>query len=197
MDSQLLVSPAEFFHSQVSEATGHLNLNLNQEVESYLVRLLLQFISNEEAASGVRLLDKTLFELYELAQTEQVMSRKVNILKDLGDLSLYISGFFQDSFNRKTFNIRYYIDMGSLAYQGASALTHTKGNQAKVFDHLGREFLKLVDVLAEIADLTRRQTNRDILALYDRYLQTNSDRALRLLKEEGIDPLPINLKIAQ
>ncbi len=197
MSSQLLVSAEEYFHHQVSEAQGHLQINLDPDSESYLVRLLLQFIGNEEAASGLRLLDMSLFELYQMAQSETQMSRRLCILKDLGDLSLYVSGFFQDSFNRKTFNLSYYIDMGSLAYQGVSDLSASKKRESLIFRNLGRDFLKLVDVLAEVSDFTRKQSNRDILALYDRWIQTQSDRALRLLKEEGIDPLPINLKLAQ
>ncbi len=76
------------------------------------------------------------------------MSRRLCILKDLGDLSLYVSGFFQDSFNRKTFNLSYYIDMGSLAYHGRIRLSASKKESHLFSETSVAIFLKLVDVLA-------------------------------------------------
>ena len=55
------------------------------------------------------------------AQSKDVQGvEKISILKKLGDTSLYISGFFGDSLNRKVIDLGYYREMGAIAYRSLS-----------------------------------------------------------------------------
>ena len=50
-----------------------------------------------------------------MAQNSEPIVR-FELLKKLGDRSLYISGFFADSLQRKVVDVDYYAEMGGVAY---------------------------------------------------------------------------------
>jgi hypothetical protein len=113
----LLINPKEFFQSRVAEALANQNISVPDPVEAYLVNLLCEFIntSNLETPSGVKLsaLDTPLALMLKEA-TEAPPNQRLRILKYLGDSSLYISGFFQDYFKRKTYDVGYFSSVGAL-----------------------------------------------------------------------------------
>ena len=59
---------------------------------------------------------------------------------------------------------------------------------ARVFGELAAKFQPLVDALNEVSESTGRQSNRDVLRLYELWLKTGSRRAHGLLQEAGITP---------
>jgi hypothetical protein len=46
----LLMSPSEFFHSKITEASRHLKVDLEEHVEFYLVNLLTRFVASSTVA---------------------------------------------------------------------------------------------------------------------------------------------------
>src|SRR5688572_23703950 len=98
----LMVRPQEFFRERVVEAKTQLKVEVPDEVEFYLVNLLCEFINPariETVAGELSALDTPLAIMYKQA-VEAPPSQRLRIYKYLGDTSLYISGFFQDFFNR-------------------------------------------------------------------------------------------------
>src|SRR5690606_7618484 len=126
---------------------------------------------------------------------ERTPEVKVRILRRLGDTSLYVAGFFQEFFNRKTYDINYYIAMGQAAYTKVADLS---ARRSDVYDNLSEHFIQLVDLVAEISESQlANSSQRDLLGTYERWLHTNSSRLRRVLNEVGIDPVYIPKKIAQ
>ena len=79
---------------------------------------------------------------------------RVRQLKDVGDTSLYVSGFFADSLQRKLVDVDYYIQMGGAAYaswRASSAATRNSAVFGEVYDELGTKFPRFVDVFAEVS----------------------------------------------
>jgi hypothetical protein len=116
-------------------------------------------------------------------------------LQRLGDVSLFIAGFFAHSFARKLVDIDYHIAMGGCAY-GTLAGGLSRGPRrvlGRVFAELAAKFLPLVDALNEISDTARRYTQADVLRLYELWLKTGSPRACGLLRELGIEAAPVAL----
>src|SRR6185503_19084448 len=104
----------------------------------------------------------------------------------IGDVSLYVGGYFQESLNRKVVDVDYYIDIGGRAYglvAGAEEPSHRS-----VYSELALKFKNLIDVLAEVSDQTQPRTEKDLLRLYELWVRTRSDRAAKALKEAGILP---------
>jgi hypothetical protein len=126
-----------------------------------------------------------LAELFLKAQNESSSTLRIDLLKKLGDTSLYISGFFGDSLNRKLVDIDYYADMGGVAY-GSLSKEIADQSLAEVYDCFSTRFIEFVDVLTYMSQKTQVQTDQDLLRLYDRYLATGSKLAEEQLLEKGV-----------
>jgi hypothetical protein len=118
-------------------------------------------------------------------------SERAYALQRLGDVSLFIAGFFADGLAHKIVDIDYYIYMGGGAYHSLSrAIQSTRRGTAfgPVFDELAYKFKDFVDVLADIRAAAQDTHDQDVLRLYEIWLRTGSRRAERLLRGMGIEP---------
>jgi len=113
-------------------------------------------------------------------------SRQRDGLREVGDLSLFISGFFADSLTRSLVDIDYYIQLGECAYGSLAR----RGDQrfGEVFDELSDKFAACVDVLGEVSERSALASNSDVLRLYEKWMRTRSRRSGDLLVERGIVP---------
>jgi hypothetical protein len=181
-------SPRDFFDDRVEQALDHLKFEPLPLSRHYLVDLLqhYMFSSNlfppdDETGRSRR---ETLAEMWLKAQNSPSPVR-TELLKKLGDSSLYISGFFGDSLSRKVVDIDYYVDMGGVAY-GALATYAGDENLQRVYSEFSARFAIFVDVLTYISQEALIQSNEDLLKLYDRYLATGSRLAEGQLVEKGL-----------
>ena len=149
-----LVDPKDYFHGQIEQATGKLQIRLSDDIEFYLVNLLCEFIKPADMTiDELNLMDTPLALILKKA-TESAPSTQLKIYKKLGDISLYVAGYFQDSFNRKAVNASYYVSMGSSAYQSASRLMGRRYGDLhfqEMYDGLSRDFNKLVQIITYVA----------------------------------------------
>jgi hypothetical protein len=108
-------------------------------------------------------------------------------LKEIGDVALFVSGFFSDSLTRKLVDVDYYVSIGGCAY---NTLSRVEADEAfsPVFAELGEKFVGFVDVLAEVSERTSCSSNADLLLLYEKWLKTGSRRSGQLLVERGVVP---------
>jgi hypothetical protein len=197
-----LVKPEEYFRSEVHSAIASLKINLDSQLEYYLVNLLCDFIEPQKDSTSEQQIDVLSTPLAFMLKTAMEASpeTQVKIYKRLGDTSLYFAGFFQEYFNRKTFDVGYYITMGSTAYSNISEIVKYRHNDAhftKMYQDLAKEFKNLVEVIATISEQFMDRTDRNILATYERWTKTQSDRLRKILENEGINPVNINNKQAQ
>ena len=113
------------------------------------------------------------------------------VLQQVGDTSLFVAGFFGESFPRRLVDVDYYIDIGGSAYGSLSA--NVRGTLrgrvfGSVFAELAEKFREFVDVLAEVRDAAKGIDDIDVLRMYELWLRTKSARAARLLRSRGIEP---------
>ena len=106
-------------------------------------------------------------------------------LRKVGDVSLFMSGFFSDSLKRGLVDVGYYIQIGGRAY---ASLARCDAALGEVFDELSGKFTAFVDVLGEISERTALTSDTDLLRLYERWLRTGSRRSGNLLVTRGIVP---------
>ena len=173
-------SPVEYFKELVESALAHQGLSAGEMTSFYLVRLLAGYIhldptNAEDEALGIR--------LAKALQSGGAVQR--DGLRRVGDLSLFISGYFSDSLNRSLVDIDYYIALGERAY---GSLARTDDTFSDVFDELAEKFCGFVDVLGEVSERTALTSNSDLLRLYERWLKTRSRRSGDLLARQGIVP---------
>lgn len=186
----LVVQPQDYFRELVSSAMGSQQITTRPETEFYLVDLLNKFMTTDRLfpkdAQGHQREEPLALMIKEALEKEQAEVQK-NLFQHVGDVSLYVAGFFQDSLNRKLVDVDYYIDMGGTAYKQAAIRAEEKLFRA-LYSELAEKFGKFVEVLAEVSDKTGQKTEKDILRIYEMWVRTKSDRAAKALKEVGIIP---------
>jgi hypothetical protein len=115
-------------------------------------------------------------------------TRQRQELRRVGDQSLFVSGFFSDSLNRKLVDVDYYAALGGYAY---AALSQQEDVLAPVFAQLAERFTSFADVLSEVSEDSALTSNTDLLRLYERWVRGASPRSGELLARRGIVPAPL------
>lgn len=176
-------SPVEYFRELVESAMQRQQLSARELTSFYLVNLLAGFVhfdrspaADDAEALGVRF----------VKALQEAGIRQRDELRQVGDLSLFISGFFADSLTRSLVDIDYYMQLGEHAY--GSLARQGDGTFGDVFDELSGKFPAFVDVLGEVSERTALTSNADLLRLYERWLRTKSRRSGDLLASRGIVP---------
>lgn len=174
-------SPTEFFRDLVETAMQNQHVSAHELTSFYVVNLLTGFVHSDARADGGEPLG---VRLARALQTAGVAQR--DGLRQVGDQSLFISGFFSDSLNRSLVDIDYYIQLGECAYR--SLARNADRALGDVFDELSDKFTTFVDVLGEVSERTSLSSNADVLRLYEKWLRTRSPRSGDLLSARGIVP---------
>jgi hypothetical protein len=184
----------EFFRDAFHTASAHQHLDIDEQAEQYVVNLLTMFSRAdalyERTPDGLRI--KPLAHMLSDALEAPSASARHRGLQRLGDVSLFIAGFFARSFARKLIDVDYHIAMGGNAYSSlADTLPRTLSGRcvAAVYAQLARKFQGLVDALNEVSDMSHRYTDADILRLYEMWMKTGSPRARGLLHQLGVQPV--------
>src|SRR5499426_1263744 len=108
----------EFFHDSVQTALRKQRVDVDDHTEHYVVNVLTMFARSEElyesTPEGIRL--KPLARMLADAAAAPSAQQRDDALRRLGDVSLFVAGFFAQSFARKLVDIDYHIAMGGRAY---------------------------------------------------------------------------------
>ncbi len=186
----------EFFRDSVHEALHRQHVSVEEHTEHYVVNLLTMFARSEAlfepTAAGARLRPLALM-LAEAADARSTEERS-RALQRLGDVSLFVAGFFAQSFARRLVDIDYHIAMGGRAY-GSLADSCARGTRGRalagVFGELAQKFQRLVDALNDVSEMSYTHTDRDVLRQYEIWLKTGSPRAHGILRRLGVEPAPV------
>jgi len=182
----------EFFKDTLSDTLSAQHLQIDEHTAHYVVNVLVLFARSEalfENTPEGRRLKPLVAMLAEAAEAPSPEERRRG-LQRLGDVSLFIAGFFARSFARKLVDIDYHIAMGGRAYAALSAAVARTPRRAlcNVFAELADKFQPLVDVLNEMSEGSAAQANTDLLRLYEIWLKTGSRRSYDLLRKLGVMP---------
>jgi len=177
----------DFFHASVGAAAARQHAPLSEEGLYYLSNLLV-----ERGRTGETREAGTLVELYQQA-VQGGTQQTVTAYRELGDRTLYTSGFFRASLARRLVSLDYYMQMGSAAYQRLARLARGPRGEGKgldeVFAELGDHFEVCSDLLQEVrAGVAGAEgcSDTDVLRLYEEWLVTGSPAIANRLRELGV-----------
>ncbi|HEV8018492.1 MAG TPA: hypothetical protein VGP32_08045 [Steroidobacteraceae bacterium] len=183
----------EFFRDALHGALLKQHLSVEDQTEHYVVNVLTLFARSEalfeSTSEGLRLKPLVAMLCEALAAPAGTAERH-RTLQRLGDVSLFVAGFFAQGFAAKLIDIDYHIAMGGRAY-GALAQANSHGRArvlGAVFAELSAKFQPMVDALHEVSEGAGPQSDGDILRLYEIWLKTGSARCYARLKRLGVDP---------
>jgi hypothetical protein len=172
-----------FFHAEVDKAFRNEGLPSGTLVEHYIVQLLVAY--------AARPIETTPLALQMAAAVDAPLRERRRKLRDIGDTSLFVSGFWGDSLADAAVDVDYYVEMGGSAYselaRGGSGWTGDPFGE--VFAELARGFVRFVGALAVVSQrVALPATNQDIVRLYRRWQQTHSPTAAAQLAAIGVVP---------
>jgi len=190
-----VASLREFFRNSVQQALRKQHVTVDAHTEHYVVNILTEFSRSEDlyeqTSDGLRL--RPLAHMLADAAAATTREQQQHALRRLGDVSLFIAGFFAQSFARKLIDIDYHIAMGGRAYGTLADCVRAKAI-ACVFAEMARKFQRLVDVLNEVAEMSHVHSNKDVLRLYEIFVKTGSPRAREILSRMGIVAVPSGVR---
>lgn len=183
----------EFFRDSVHAALERQRVAVEDHTEHYVVNLLTMFARSEalfDDACGRPQLKPLALMLAEAGEAP-TREERLRTLQRLGDVSLFMAGFFAQSFARRLVDIDYHIAMGGCAYGtlAESCRTGVRGRAlGVVFTELAQKFQRLVDALNDVSEMAHRHDHRDVLRQYEIWLKTGSPRAHGILRSLGVEP---------
>lgn len=186
----------EFFKDHIDLAIKNQNIELSDQTKFYLIDLLSRNTTNN-IVNGV--LDQIYGEtplsiIFQQSFIEPVKQKKI-MLKYVGDYSLYVGGFFSESFNRKIIDLSYYIGIGELAFSNLAKVA-ASSKLSSLYTEIHSRFPVLIDVLMEVSFDTCITKAQDLIRTYDRWVQTGSLILKRKLIEKGLITLDKKIKIS-
>lgn len=184
----------DYFRTSIEVVISEQGVEVEPQATHYVVNLLTLFSRSEELYDddgetfGLRPLA---LMLADAADAPNPAARNC-ALQRIGDVALFISGFFADSLATHAVDVDYYIHMGGNAYGSLSEEVRGtfRGKAfAKTYSELSAKFQVLVDVLNEMRDRERQESDVDVLRTYNVWRKTGSKRAENLLRQQGVVPM--------
>ena len=184
MQSLLLhPTPTAQWRAIVHEAQAAADRHLDEDLESYLVFLLMRFTDRPEMVKAVLALEF-------LSGVASLGSLRQERLRDVGDQCLIYSGLFPRQAERRCVSLGYFVGMGRTAYQQLSDVVQYQ--HSDLFSQLARAFVALMDILQMIRELGENQPALDPLLAMESWSETGSRYALNVLQgvTDGTPVLP-------
>lgn len=186
MDVTLATSVDEYFHDAVISALSAVELSASEPASWYLVGLLGEM-------TRTRIPDEPLG--LKLVATGQEPAERVRTLKQVGDTSLYVAGFFAESLSRSLVDTEYYVGIGQSAYAQLARSLGAQRALTDVYSELAEKFPQFVDVLSEVRKRAEFATT-DVGKLYEIWLKTRDEWIENKLRAIGVI-LPQDPDVAQ
>jgi len=175
-------TPISLWHEIIHEAQGVCDIVLKEELEAYLVFLMMRYTSRPEIA-------KKIIAHEFLTGLKAAFAKRQAALRDVGDQCLLLAGLFPHVADKKQVKIRYFVDLGQSAY----AMISDAAND--VYASLAAEFVALMDILQSIRQYSKDHADLLPLEAYELWSETGSQRALSVLKRyTQSSPILVDIK---
>ena len=132
------------WHRLVTDAEAELGIHLDEDLESYLVFLLMRFTARPDIADSILALDY-LHGIQARGRLQQ------DQMRDVSDKGLLYAGFFPKRAEKRLVKISYYVDLGRSAY--TQLAQQSMAALASLFAHLSQEFVAIMDTMQAIQQI--------------------------------------------
>ena len=184
----------DYFRTSIEDVAARQQVEIDPHAAHYVVNMLTLFSRSDELYEddgecyGLRPLALMLADAADAPSCEQ----RNHLLRRIGDIALFVAGFFADSLATRAVDIDYYIHMGGNAYGSLS--DEVRGTLrgkvfASVYHELAIKFHLLVDVLNEVRDGPCDGSDVDLIRTYEIWRKTGSRRAEAMLRQQGVVPI--------
>ncbi len=177
MPSSILTASSAMSQWQrlVGEAQKAAQTDLDEQLESYLVFLLMRFMGDTHVAARVLALDY----LESMHVSGHACQQQ---LRDVGDRCLLVSGLFPQRAERRRVSIGYFVNLGRGAY--GHLAQRLEAGLSDLYISLAEGFVMLMDTLQAVrqVDASASQPVLTPLQAFELWQATGSRAALRELR---------------
>ena len=138
-------APTALWLDLVRESAQRADVVLDEELESYLVFVLMRHLGDAGLGARVLALDYLEALLHDGSRREQA-------LRETGDRCLLIAGLFPEQAQRRRVSQGYFLDLGIAAYTAEAE--HVRAALATLYRHLAAAFAALVRALIALRRLS-------------------------------------------
>lgn len=201
MDIKIHPTTTASWQSLIQEALEKRNYCLAEDLESYLVFLLMRFTEQPALANSVLATEYLESQsLHGLAQESQ--------LRDVGDKCLLFGGFYPEQAHKRLVSLEYFVNLGRGAYHQIAS-NHNASHQAnlpatdieisinnnnnshstnELFAKLAQNFVNLLDVLHQIKTLDKNNNwLLDEITKYEKQkLKQQEDLRLQIITNNNL-----------
>ncbi len=174
MTSIIVDSTTAQWHKLVLEAQQITQSPLNEDLESYLVFMLMRNITNSAINSRVMALEY-------IDSINRSGSEREMRLRDVGDQCLLFSGLYPQRAQRRQMKVKYYVDLGRTAYLHLA--DDLSAGVAKLYQQLSDSFVYVMDTLLAIRSMSQQSQNGDVLMAFELWQDINSQHSFRVLQQ--------------
>jgi len=179
MDKRFVLKSSDTAQWQaiVEEAQAHCSYSLHEDLESYLVFLLMRYMEKSDLGNSV--IATELFGAH-----QQVGQMRQDNLRDVGDKCLLFSGLFPGNAEKRLVRISYFVEMGQTAYD--TLAREASHDLAELFASLHQEFIQLMEVLQAMRNVSNpSEPLLEPLQAFDLWLETGSDHLWKQFKSSA------------
>jgi len=183
-----------YFRESIDKAMDSIGVMFDPHTSHYVVNIMVSFADSEN------LYDIEYDKFYGIKPLAVLMANAADaandrersyLLQRIGDVSLFISGFFSDSLQSHVVDIDYYANMGGVAY-GELSLQRKNNPRvvalSPVYSELSKKFSSMMFVLHKVRDDFSEPSDIDLLRKYEIWRRTGSPQAAKILKKHGVIP---------
>lgn len=158
----------------VLEAQSASHIDLPEDLQSYLVFLLMRFTDDVSVNNKPIAID-FLESLHQHGKVQQ------SNLRDVGDKCLLLSGFFPEQAERRLVKVSYFVDVGKSAYHVLSDLS--QNTIGRLYYDLSHGFISLMDILQTMREMSCDTPLLQPIHAAELWMDTQSDHALKTLQD--------------
>lgn len=185
---QLIQEPSlnVYFKEQLSEQAMQLEPVPQEETLWYIGDMLARFGHSEQVFiydDGKHTL-RPLALLYSDAFEAKTARMRKLLLRQLGDLALFLGAFCPETFSKKGIGKDYLVGMGGGAYAYLSANNQRQGH---IYSELSEAFAPLLELVSSVCGRHHVFNADDVVALYQRWVKTKNPLLKKQLEMLGIE----------
>jgi len=153
----------------IHDAKSSCAIDLQQELEAYLVYLMMRFTNRPDIANQIMATE------FLQSMNLRVAEKEIG-LQQVGDKCLIFSGLFPTLAEKRLVKIGYFVNLGRASYSAISK------HDTDIYGLLAKQFVPLMDVIQSLRQYKDAFPTLLPLQAYDLWNETGSQRALSILK---------------
>ncbi len=158
------------WHDIIHEAEDQCDIHLKEDVESYLVFLMIRYTTKPHIIKDIVATDFLSAMGLKLTQRQQ-------LLQAVGDKCLIYTGLFPKIAEKRLVQLSYFVKLGQSSYATIST------SHDDLYQGLAKQFVSLMDVLQSLRQYSSKYPDLLPLEAYELWNDTGSQRSLKILKQ--------------